>query len=81
MAESFAPYNFIPFSEKKVPIPYKSMETLPAFNCIGGAYSGRIDFEIHNLTGLSVGGCYRKEENQGPFVRMDEANILFQEVR
>ncbi len=67
MAESFAPYNFIPFSEKKVPIPYKSMETLPAFNCIGGAYSGRIDFEIHNLTGLSVGGCYRKEENQGTF--------------
>lgn len=43
------------------------METLPAFNCIGGAYSGRIDFEIHNLTGLSVGGCYRKEENQGTF--------------
>ncbi len=56
MGKSFAPYNFIPFSEKEVPTPYLSGNDLPRFDHPDGEYSGRIDYEVHNWTGISVGG-------------------------
>ncbi len=54
---SYAPYNFIPFSEKKTPVPYGSRSELPGFDKVTDTrMSGRIDYEVHNLTPISVGG-------------------------
>lgn len=67
MGNSFTPYNFIPLSEKAVPIPYASQEALPRHD-IDFGLTGRIDYEIRNLTGISIGGDCAKTEKKVPIM-------------
>lgn len=56
---SFAPYNFIPFSESvKTPVEYSTREDLPAHNTFSDEMlSGRIEYNITALTDIIVGGA------------------------
>lgn len=66
MEYGFAPYNFIPFTEgMKTPEPYQKREELPRHDIVSdGRYSGRIEYEIENLTEMIVGGTSKKQEKQ-----------------
>ena len=60
---SFAPYNFIPFPEVKVPKPYASKEELPRHDEHDKeSFSGRITFNVKALGEIAVGG---KRETKG----------------
>ena len=70
MDNIFAPYNFIPFSDVKVPVPYKSKEELPGHaQVIAGTLTGRIEYEFTARTPISVGGERIKEQNRSRFCR------------
>ena len=70
MDNIFAPYNFIPFSNVKVPVPYKSKEELPGHaRVIAGTLTGRIEYEFTARTPISVGGERIKEQNRSRFCR------------
>ena len=58
MAEfSFAPYNFIPFPEVKVPKPYSKKEELPRHDeNVREFFSGRITFDVKAFSEIAVGG-------------------------
>lgn len=60
---SFAPYNFIPFYEGKVPARYHDIDDLPKFNkTTEGTHSGYIDYEFKALTDIFVGDETGKKE-------------------
>lgn len=56
---SFAPYNFIPFTPSvKTPVAYANRENLPAHDVLSEKkLSGRIDYDITALTDIFVGGA------------------------
>lgn len=56
---SFAPYNFIPFTEdvKQSPAAYDSYESLPPHDCyVEGKLSGEISYRLTALQEMRIGG-------------------------
>ena len=54
-AFSFAPYNFIPFPEVRVPKPYSKKEELPGHDeSDRESCSGRISFNVRALSEIAV---------------------------
>ena len=69
-AFSFAPYNFIPFPEVRVPKPYSKKEELPGHDeSDRESCSGRISFNVRALSEIAVGGKRITEGNVNEFCR------------
>ncbi|QNU68460.1 TIGR03986 family CRISPR-associated RAMP protein [Ruminiclostridium herbifermentans] len=72
MGDTFAPYNFIPFSERKMQKPDK----LKAFNRYeDGTYTGNIEYTIENFTELHIGSGKKDINNVDEFFRDGYGNI------
>lgn len=81
MAESFAPYNFIPFSEKKCRYHINLWRLFLHLTVLEALIPAESILRFITLQGFLLAAVTERKKTREPFVRMDEANILFQEVR
>lgn len=82
---AFAPYNFIPFYEGKVPVRYEKgadrTDQLPAFDARNeGTLSGYVNYKIRVLTDLAIGDSQseadRKAGKPRPFYRDAQKRLV-----